>query len=101
MCCVLHDLIEDTDWSIDMLRTNGFEEDDLEVIDRLTHKKGDDYLEYYIPHRIAPCPRATKIKMRDLKHNTKPSRLKSTSDKHLDGQKKYLIAFNYLQKAMV
>ena len=96
ICAVLHDLIEDTDWTIDMLRTNGFAEDDLAVIDLLTHKKGDDYLEVYIP-KIAACPRATRIKMRDLKHNTKPSRLKSTSQKHLDRQTKYLLAFNYLQ----
>lgn len=96
ICGVLHDLIEDTDWSIDMLRTNGFEEDDLRVIQLLTHKEEDTYSDYI--KRIGTCSRATRIKMRDLKHNTKISRLKSTGRKHLDTQEKYLIAYDYLSK---
>jgi (p)ppGpp synthase/HD superfamily hydrolase len=35
---VLHDLIEDTFWTIEMLRGIGFPEDVLEAIDLLTHK---------------------------------------------------------------
>jgi len=95
---VLHDVPEDTTLTIHQLREYGFDTDDLRVIDLLTHRKDEDYLNVYIK-KIAMCPRATEIKLADLKHNLDPSRIKGALSKaHFDRIQKYHTAFQYLSK---
>lgn len=101
ICAVLHDYPEDIfdnpDVAFKLLRGYGFDEDDIRVLDLLTHRKGDDYLTVYIK-KIATCPRATRIKLKDLEHNSNISRLKDFSKKSFDNLEKYHIAFQYLSK---
>ena len=47
----LHDVVEDTDLTIDDLRGKGMDEEVLAALELLTHDKGTDYFEYV--HRIA------------------------------------------------
>jgi len=100
---ILHDYIEDifeTSFKVgfNQLRQLGFEEDDIRVIDILTHRKEDDYLSVYIK-KIATCPRATQIKLQDLRHNSNISRIKGALTKaHFDRIEKYHAAYQYLSK---
>lgn len=100
ICAVLHDYPEDCfdnpDEGLNILRTYEFDEDDIKVIDLLTHRKSDDYLGIYIK-KISTCPRATKIKKKDLEHNSDLSRIKGAlTKKHFERVEKYHAAYTYL-----
>lgn len=65
----LHDVVEDSDLTIDDLRSKGVDEEVLTALELLTHDKETDYFEYV--HRIAHSGNCTAIhtKINDLKHN--------------------------------
>ena len=65
----LHDVVEDTDLTIDDLRGKCVDEEVLTALELLTHDKETDYFEYV--HRIAHSGNCTAIhaKINDLKHN--------------------------------
>ena len=64
-----NDAIEDSDLTIDDLRSKGVDEEVLAALELLTHDKGTDYFEYV--YRIAHSGNYTAIhtKINDLKHN--------------------------------
>ncbi len=64
---LLHDVIEDSDVTLDYLKKEGFSEDVLEALALLTHSKGSDYMEYVIA--LASNSIAREVKMADLKDN--------------------------------
>ena len=65
----LHDVLEDSDLTIDDLRRKGVDEEVLAALELLTHDKGTDYFGYV--SRIAGSGNCTAIhtKLNDLKHN--------------------------------
>ena len=65
----LHDVVEDSDLTIDDLRQKGVDEEVLAALELLTHDKETDYFEYV--QRIARSGNYTAIhtKINDLKHN--------------------------------
>ena len=106
----LHDVIEDSDLTIDDLRSKGVDEEVLAALELLTHDKNtEDYFEYV--YRIAHSGNYTAIhtKVNDLKHNfnrgrasykrakelndtDKAERLKGINEKH----QKALNIFGYI-----
>ena len=72
---VLHDLIEDTDISLDDLIKYGFTTRVILALDALTHRKGETYYDYVL--RIAANADATAVKKADLKDNSDITRLKN------------------------
>ena len=64
---LLHDVVEDTDYTIEQLRELGFDEEILEAIQLLTHKKGTPYMEYVAA--ISENKIAKEVKRLDLGHN--------------------------------
>lgn len=66
----LHDLIEDCDWSIEDLHTEGFLDEVVEAVDILTHRKDEDSYDEYVNKIILSCNRlAINVKLNDLHHN--------------------------------
>ena len=66
----LHDLIEDCDWSIEDLQTEGFLDEVVEAVDILTHRKDDDSYDEYVNKIILSGNRlAINVKLNDLHHN--------------------------------
>lgn len=65
----LHDVVEDSDLTIDDLRRKGVDEEVLAALELLTHDNGTDYFEYV--SKIANSGNYTAIhtKINDLKHN--------------------------------
>ena len=65
----LHDVVEDSDLTLDDLRRKGVDGEVLAALELLTHDKETDYFEYV--HRIARSGNCTAIhtKINDLKHN--------------------------------
>lgn len=91
---VLHDLVEDTAWTLADLTKAGFSEDVIGDLFLLTHKKETPYMEYI--KAISVSPVATEIKKADLEHNSCITRLKGLRKKDHDRMEKYSIAFMYL-----
>ena len=56
---VLHDIIEDTDYTIENLREKGYSKEVLAAIDCLTKRDGEDYDEYL--KRSMSNPIASKV----------------------------------------
>ncbi len=97
MAAVLHDVVEDSDITLQQLRAAGFGDDVVEAVALLTHDKGtEDYLEYV--RRIKPNALARKIKLGDLKHNMDLLRMNELTDHDLQRLKKYHTAWQILTK---
>lgn len=93
---VLHDLLEDTHWTLDMLVDEGFDRSLVSSLDKLTHKEGVSYDEYI--KRLSFDDIARAVKLRDLEHNTKVTRLKGLRKKDHDRIEKYHRAYTYLKE---
>ncbi len=65
---LLHDVVEDTDWTIKGLEdTKFFSKEILEAIDAITRRDGEPYMEYMA--RVKGNEIATVVKRADLLHN--------------------------------
>lgn len=69
---LLHDVVEDTDVTLDDLRREGFPEAVLEAVALMTHGEDVPYLEYVAAIKENPIARA--VKLADLRHNMDQSR---------------------------
>lgn len=67
IAAVLHDVIEDTEVTLDGLRLNGFSPEIVAAIDTLTRRQGEAY-DHYI-ERVRPHPLARRVKLEDLRDN--------------------------------
>lgn len=91
---VLHDLIEDTDWSFDDLRKEGFSERVIETVRMLTHDHTVSYDDYI--RKIRTNDDARRIKLADLEDNSNITRLKGLRAKDFARLEKYCKAYVYL-----
>ena len=91
---LLHDVIEDTDYTIEDLRQMGFEENVLEALSLMTHDKNTPYLAYV--RKIKGNPIARQVKLADLKHNSDLTRLDVIDEKSLARVEKYREAIRIL-----
>lgn len=91
ICGVLHDVIEDTYITLDMLRQEGFSEDIIYILDLLTRDKSTSYSEYI--NRVATDKEAIIIKLYDLADNMNRERIPHPTDednkRHLKYEKAY------------
>lgn len=92
---LLHDIVEDTDYTLKDLREMGFNEEVLGAIELMTH--GDDvpYMDYVA--KIKENPIAKKVKLADLRHNSDITRLDTITQKDLDRAEKYKKAILLLE----
>ncbi len=84
---VLHDIVEDTDISLNDLRNEGFSEEVVSAVECLTKQVGENYDSYI--ERISFNPLAVKIKLADLEDNRDLTRLPQVTDKDLERLEKY------------
>ena len=70
---LLHDVVEDTDYTLDDLCEMGFPEEVIAVLALLTHEEGVPYMEYV--EKIKENPIARTVKLADLMHNSDKTRL--------------------------
>ncbi len=73
ICAVLHDVIEDTELTLDDLRNEGFSEEVILILDCLTKRPGEKYEDYI--SRIITNENACHIKLADLNDNMDPGRM--------------------------
>lgn len=72
---VLHDVVEDSDWTFDRLRAEGFSDDVLDAIDAVTRRAGESYEEFVRRARLSEIGRV--VKLADLMDNRDLSRIPS------------------------
>lgn len=91
---LLHDLLEDTDCTVDELLKH-FQVDVVDAVITLTHKKGTNYFDYV--RDIKRNPLALEVKLSDIKNNTQQDRMSMLPlEKRKRLQKKYQKALNIL-----
>lgn len=98
ICALFHDLIEDKSdkgYTYDYLISQGFSGEIIHILSLLTHKKNEEYMDYIKKISLNPISKA--IKIADLEHNSKVSRLKGLRKKDFDRLEKYCIAYQYLK----
>ena len=96
MAAVLHDVVEDTEWTLDMLAREGFPAEVLDAVDSLTHRSEEPYEDYVA--RAARHPIARQVKLADLEDNMNIMRLAELRDKDLERIRKYHRAWKQLRE---
>ena len=91
-----HDVVEDTDYTLDDLRRLGFPETVLAALALLTHDDAEPYLDYV--RRVRNNPVARAVKLADLRHNSDLSRLDAPNEAALRRREKYLEAMRILSE---
>lgn len=84
---ILHDVVEDTDWTLEKLTKVGFPAYIVAALDCLTHRSGESYEEFI--DRILTNDLATQVKQYDLEDNMDLTRLSSLSEKDVDRMQRY------------
>ena len=84
---LLHDVIEDSDITLNYLFNKGFPPEVIEAVDLLTRKEKMTYREFIL--KIKTNAIARKIKIEDIKHNLDLNRLPKITDKDIDRAKYY------------
>ena len=92
---LLHDVAEDTDFTLQDIRNMGFPREALDALALLTHDKEEPYMEYVC--RAACDPVARVVKLADLTHNSDLSRLNSVTEEDRRRVEKYKIAKQLVQ----
>lgn len=93
---LLHDLVEDTDYTIEDLTSMGFGKNITDAIALMTHADGVEYMDYV--SAIKENPIAKAVKLADLRHNSDLTRLDVVDEKALIRRDKYLKAIAILEK---
>jgi len=97
MAAVLHDVVEDTGWTLEQLREEGFSDEVLRAVDCLTHRDGESYQEFV--ERVQTNPIARQVKIADLEDNMNVLRMNQLGAKDLERLGKYHRAWCALTSA--
>ena len=84
---VLHDVVEDSNWTIEQLRQKGFSGEILQAVDCVTNRSGETYDEFI--ERVKTNVIARQVKTADLKDNMNIQRIGEIKQKDLERLEKY------------
>jgi len=92
---ILHDVVEDTDWTFDALLEEGFSETIIEALKTVTkHSEDEDYEEFI--QRSLKNEIGRKVKIADLRENLDVTRIGELTDKDIERINKYKRALKTL-----
>ncbi|MBQ3084041.1 MAG: GTP pyrophosphokinase [Clostridia bacterium] len=92
---LLHDVVEDTDYTLEDLAQMGFPQAVVNAIALMTHDPAVPYMDYVAEIKKNPVARA--VKRADLAHNSDLSRLDFVDEKALTRVEKYRKAIALLE----
>ena len=92
---LLHDVVEDTKYTLDDIAALGFGKEIVEAVALMTHEKDVPYMDYVA--KLKDNPIAREVKLADLAHNSDPARLGKIKGKNKRKAKERLEKY---QKAM-
>lgn len=93
---LLHDVVEDTDITLEDLKDQGFPREVTDAIALMTHNDAVPYLDYV--EKIKDNPIARAVKLADLNHNSDLTRLDVVDGKALERVEKYKKAIGILKR---
>jgi (p)ppGpp synthase/HD superfamily hydrolase len=98
VCALLHDVVEDTCYTLDDLRAMGYPDEVTDALALLTHEDGVPYMDYV--EKISHNATAKKVKLADLRHNSDLTRLsaKEIDEYALQRTEKYKKAIKFLEE---
>ena len=96
MVAVLHDVIEDSEYTSDDLKKMGYGEEVLTALDCLTKQEGESYLTFV--QRAKSNPIARRVKLADIEDNMDLRRLKIISMNDLQRLQRYRVAWEILRR---
>ena len=92
---ILHDVVEDTDWTFEALREEGFTETIIEALKTVTkHSEDEDYDEFI--QRSLKNEIGSKVKIADLRENLDVTRIGELTDQDFERINKYKRALKIL-----
>lgn len=91
---LLHDVVEDTDYTLEDLIAMGFPKPVTDALALMTHDENVPYLDYVA--KLKDNPVARQVKLADLKHNSDLTRLDRIDEKALERVEKYRKAMELL-----
>ena len=92
---VLHDVVEDSEWTFEMLEKEGIPKDVMDALRCVTKLSEDEDYDHFIS-RVKTNPLAVKVKLNDLKDNMDITRLDQVTEKDLARLNKYIRAYKQL-----
>ena len=84
---LLHDVVGDTDYTLEDIAAEGFGKEILEAVALMTHEDGVPYLDYVAKLKENPIARA--VKLADLAHNSDLSRIGEIDEETKQRLEKY------------
>lgn len=96
LAALLHDVVEDSYYTLNDLHDQGIPLEALEVIQLLTKRESDDYKAFI--QRLSDNPIARKIKLLDIRDNMNVSRLTTITEVDRFRLQKYIDATRYLEE---
>ena len=96
MTAVLHDVVEDSDWTLEQLRSEGFSEAVGQAVDALTERKDESY--EALVQRAVGDPIARVVKIADIRDNMDLSRIPNPTEKDHERLDKYRRALVILEE---
>lgn len=92
---LLHDVVEDTEWTLDLLRAAGFSETIVQAVDHVT-RRADETYEAFVA-RASENPIASRVKEADLIDNMDLGRIAEPTDRDRSRIEKYERALGVLR----
>ena len=92
---VLHDVVEDSEWTFEMLEKEGMPKEVVDALKCVTKLSEDEDYDHFIA-RVKTNPLAVKVKLNDLKDNMDITRLGKVTEKDLPRLNKYIRAYKQL-----
>ena len=92
---VLHDVIEDSDWTFDWLLEEGFCIEVIEALKSVTKESEDEGYDLFV-QRAMQNPIGRKVKIADLRDNLDVTRISDMTDKDVKRINKYKKALKLL-----
>ncbi|HEX8703169.1 MAG TPA: GTP pyrophosphokinase [Myxococcaceae bacterium] len=97
MAAILHDVVEDTPYTLERLRELGYPQEVLQALECLTKREGENY-EAFI-ERVRPHPLARRVKLADLEDNMDVRRLTAVGPREAERLARYRAAWARLKEA--
>lgn len=99
ICGVLHDVVEDSDWTFTALENEGFSAEVIVILRCITKKSEDEDYDKFI-NRVSQNPIAVQVKINDLLDNMDITRFKDLNESDLKRLNKYLKAYWVLRNTI-
>ena len=96
ICGVLHDLVEDTDWTFESLSQEGFSEAVIDVLKCVTKTSENENYDHFI-ERVKQNKTAVNVKLNDLQDNMDIRRLPIITESDFIRLNKYLRVYRDLK----